>query len=506
MNIYNPIVDYLLLPTLHKTFYIGKVVDNNDELKVGRLKINIPELTEDKSIWIKPLFKNFTPLPNINDYVVVIRFGYSIDNLFYLNYPIMMVKSFEKDIEKIMDQSSVINNNYDKFSYIGFIPNIYLQFYNNDKFMFNGCILKTLNHLFILSDKKDDNYMKLKGQNYLIQVIDDIMVIQVKSPNIVINGKENIIEINQDEFRVNSLKTSIGQIKELKTSDVIQLINEELSKRLSGQSSGGSGGSGGSSTGSSGGNIGEKYSESLFYGGLSRPYKEEPKTLVIGSSVTKEVNMELINLIKINDLSVTGNTLNINVNNISIQSTLYSINTINFTLNQEENIQVNQKEMIVNIENNLLFNQKNITQVSECYSISTNEYKLSQKQAYIDQLDLIINTKNNHTSTERYILNQSKNVNIETDNINIQSRTSVINTNLLLINNNGSDEYKVIRKSDIDNLINVINDLISTLVDEITQSISSIPNVNVNFSNTMNKLVQLNNIKQYLGSQQQFIK
>lgn len=490
MNIYNPTVDYLLLPTLHKTFYVGKVVDNNDDLKIGRLKINIPELTQDNSIWIKPLFKNFTPIPDINDYVVVIRFGYSIENLFYLNHPIMMVKSFEKNIEKIIDQSSVINNNYNNFSFIGFVPNVYLQFYNNDKFMFNGSVLKTLNHLFILSDKKDDNYMKLKGQNYLIQVVDDIMVFQVKSPNIIINGKENIVEINQGEFKVNSLKTSIGQIKELKKSEVIQLISEELSKRLSGQSSR-------SSTGedSSGTSTGRESSD-----------KNESKTLVIGSSIIKEVNMELINLIKTDDLKITGNSINMNIDNVLIQSTMYSINSTNFTLNQKENIQVNQKEMNVNIEDNLLINQKNITQISECYSISTNEYKLSQKQAYIDQSDLITNTKNNYINTKKYNLSQSESVNIETNNFNIQSQSTIINTDILLVNNDGSNEYRVIRKSDIDNLVDNINDLISTLINEITQSLSNVSNVNINFSNTINKLTQLNNIKQQLGSQQQFIK
>jgi hypothetical protein len=41
----NTVLDNILLPTLHKTFYIGKVIDNKDDMKIGRLKISIPELT-----------------------------------------------------------------------------------------------------------------------------------------------------------------------------------------------------------------------------------------------------------------------------------------------------------------------------------------------------------------------------------------------------------------------------------------------------------------------------
>jgi len=41
----NSVLNNILLPPLYKSFYIGKVIDNNDESKTGKLKISIPELT-----------------------------------------------------------------------------------------------------------------------------------------------------------------------------------------------------------------------------------------------------------------------------------------------------------------------------------------------------------------------------------------------------------------------------------------------------------------------------
>jgi hypothetical protein len=57
---------------------------------------------------------------------------------------------------------------------------MYLSFYNNDNFKYNGIVMKTNNHIFMLKDttKIGDTkspFFRLKGNNYTIQVLNNTM-------------------------------------------------------------------------------------------------------------------------------------------------------------------------------------------------------------------------------------------------------------------------------------------------------------------------------------------
>lgn len=424
----NTVLDNILLPTLHKTFYIGKVIDNKDDMKIGRLKISIPELTQNEQIWIKPLFKNFTPLPQIGDYVVIIRFGYSIENLFYINNSFLKIKEFENQFSQLVDQESIIKNNYQNFNYIGLIPNMYLSFYNNDNFKYNGIVMKTNNHIFMLKDttKIGDTkspFFRLKGNNYTIQVLNNTMQFQVKSPNIVIYGDKNLIEINQNEIQLNSKKTKVGSITETDSKNIRNIVNEELSKRKN-----------------------------------TTTTNTSTNTLVLGSQKTNTMNTELIKNLKYDNMQMNGNNLSIS------QSNNLSLSSQNLKLLQSDTLDIKQKSQIFKIDDNFLQNQKSFNFVSdECFSITSNSLKIYQKES----LDL---------------------------NTSIQN----INVTKMLINTTESDEYRIIRKSDLINIVNGYNEIINTLLDTLSNVLSV--DKNTTFTNVLTQLSNLNNNIQTLGS------
>lgn len=424
----NTVLDNILLPTLHKTFYIGKVIDNKDDMKIGRLKISIPELTQNEQIWIKPLFKNFTPLPQIGDYVVIIRFGYSIENLFYINNSFLKIKEFENQFSQLVDQESIIKNNYQNFNYIGLIPNMYLSFYNNDNFKYNGIVMKTNNHIFMLKDatKIGDTkspFFRLKGNNYTIQVLNNTMQFQVKSPNIVIYGDKNLIEINQNEIQLNSKKTKVGSITETDSKNIRNIVNEELSKRKN-----------------------------------TTTTNTSTNTLVLGSQKTNTMNTELIKNLKYDNMQMNGNNLSIS------QSNNLSLSSQNLKLLQSDTLDIKQKSQIFKIDDNFLQNQKLFNFVSdECFSIISNSLKIYQKES----LDL---------------------------NTSIQN----INVTKMLINTTESDEYRIIRKSDLINIVNGYNEIINTLLDTLSNVLSV--DKNTTFTNVLTQLSNLNNNIQTLGS------
>ncbi len=424
----NTVLDNILLPTLHKTFYIGKVIDNKDDMKIGRLKISIPELTQNEQIWIKPLFKNFTPLPQIGDYVIIIRFGYSIENLFYINNSFLKIKEFENQFSQLVDQESIIKNNYQNFNYIGLIPNMYLSFYNNDNFKYNGIIMKTNNHIFMLKDttKIGDTkspFFRLKGNNYTIQVLNNTMQFQVKSPNIVIYGDKNLIEINQNEIQLNSKKTKVGSITETDSKNIRNIVNEELSKRKN-----------------------------------TTTTNTSTNTLVLGSQKTNTMNTELIKNLKYDNMQMNGNNLSIS------QSNNLSLSSQNLKLLQSDTLDIKQKSQIFKIDDNFLQNQKSFNFVSdECFSIISNSLKIYQKES----LDL---------------------------NTSIQN----INVTKMLINTTESDEYRIIRKSDLINIVNGYNEIINTLLDTLSNVLSV--DKNTTFTNVLTQLSNLNNNIQTLGS------
>lgn len=424
----NTVLDNILLPTLHKTFYIGKVIDNKDDMKIGRLKISIPELTQNEQIWIKPLFKNFTPLPQIGDYVIIIRFGYSIENLFYINNSFLKIKEFENQFSQLVDQESIIKNNYQNFNYIGLIPNMYLSFYNNDNFKYNGIVMKTNNHIFMLKDttKIGDTkspFFRLKGNNYTIQVLNNTMQFQVKSPNIVIYGDKNLIEINQNEIQLNSKKTKVGSITETDSKNIRNIVNEELSKRKN-----------------------------------TTTTNTSTNTLVLGSQKTNTMNTELIKNLKYDNMQMNGNNLSIS------QSNNLSLSSQNLKLLQSDTLDIKQKSQIFKIDDNFLQNQKSFNFVSdECFSIISNSLKIYQKES----LDL---------------------------NTSIQN----INVTKMLINTTESDEYRIIRKSDLINIVNGYNEIINTLLDTLSNELSV--DKNTTFTNVLTQLSNLNNNIQTLGS------
>lgn len=424
----NTVLDNILLPTLHKTFYIGKVIDNKDDMKIGRLKISIPELTQNEQIWIKPLFKNFTPLPQIGDYVIIIRFGYSIENLFYINNSFLKIKEFENQFSQLVDQESIIKNNYQNFNYIGLIPNMYLSFYNNDNFKYNGIVMKTNNHIFMLKDttKIGDTkspFFRLKGNNYTIQVLNNTMQFQVKSPNIVIYGDKNLIEINQNEIQLNSKKTKVGSITETDSKNIRNIVNEELSKRKN-----------------------------------TTTTNTSTNTLVLGSQKTNTMNTELIKNLKYDNVQMNGNNLSIS------QSNNLSLSSQNLKLLQSDTLDIKQKSQIFKIDDNFLQNQKSFNFVSdECFSIISNSLKIYQKES----LDL---------------------------NTSIQN----INVTKMLINTTESDEYRIIRKSDLINIVNGYNEIINTLLDTLSNVLSV--DKNTTFTNVLTQLSNLNNNIQTLGS------
>jgi hypothetical protein len=68
----------------------------------------------------------------------------------------------------------------------------------------------------------------------------------------------------------------------------------------------------------------------------------------------------------------------------------------------------------------------------------------------------------------------------------------------MLINTTESDEYRIIRKSDLINIVNGYNEIINTLLDTLSNVLSV--DKNTTFTNVLTQLSNLNNNIQTLGS------
>ena len=155
--------------------YIGKVINNELDKQlycIGCITVYIHKLCSNLSdgILVKPLLGNIITIPQVNDYVVVLRL--SFDNDFYY-IPFNIFISDEKTINNIYNNldfgKDVVEQNFNRIYYFGNSTfTKYLQIYDNPNIQLNGLVLKTQKHNLIFDDKNE--LMRYKFANNLFVV------------------------------------------------------------------------------------------------------------------------------------------------------------------------------------------------------------------------------------------------------------------------------------------------------------------------------------------------
>lgn len=381
--------------------YIGRVIDNKLDKQlycIGCITVYIHKLCSDPSngILVKPLLGNIITIPQINDYVVVLRL--SFDNDFYY-IPFNIFISDEKTINNIYNNldfgKDVVEQNFNRVYYIGNSTfTRYLQIFDNPNIQLNGLVLKTQKHNLLFDDKNE--LLRYKFAN-------NLFVVNTKSASFTLN-----------KVSIETTDTTLKLYGNLEvTGDIIF-------------------------------NDGKNITETL-----TKIINDTDKTISSTNSINLTSNTVTINsntqdIKQQNEITLNTNTLNSNTQSVSFETNILQ-------MKQTNSVGISSDTINLSSEN---YNQKQY-----CIYIDTNEYSLK-----VNKFSVYSNDDN-----YKFMLTTNK----------IDDQTS---------------EYQIIRKKDLNEFVNNIKAILTTLVDGSNLS----DETKTQLLNTINQLIIQSNSKLYL--------